>query len=292
VYSSGGGASQSQRWRSALAVAAEAQAIRRRGAQAVNHKTEQLREKNQRFFDKEVAALRGLFEAAKARNELHFALSLNPEFRGMRDPGWSSAQEVHAAFDDYLSFLQDCEPNSLKTRIALGFYCHLAEASGFYEIPKNMLRVAEGQQYNLEPFDDLVERNRRTGNRIAPNANKIIRDLVGHAENLEHHELAEVFRDAFDPDVRNAYSHADYVVWVDSIRFGVRHGPLREFSYPQFTALFERGAHFFEILRQVVHENVVSYSTPAVIRGYLADEPERNWTISYDSEKGVFSISG
>lgn len=254
--------------------------------------TEQLWAENQRFFEKAEAALRGLFEAAKARNELHFALSLNPEFRGMRDAGWSSSEEVHAAFADYLSFLQDGEPTRLKTCVALGFYCHLAEASGFYEIPKNMLRVAEGQLYNMEPFRDLVEVNRRTGNRIAPNANKIIRDLAGHAENLGHHELAEVFRDAFDPDVRNGYSHADYVVWVGSIRFGVRLGPLRELSYPEFTALFERGMNFFEILRRVVHESVTSYRTPAVICAQLADEPEGNWTIAYDSGKGTFSISG
>jgi hypothetical protein len=151
---------------------------------------EELRAENQRFYEKAERALRGLFEVAKARNELHFALSLNPEFRGMRDAGWSSAQEVHTAFADYLSFLREGEPSRLKTRVALGFYCHLAEASGFYEIPKNMLRVAEGQLYNMEPFRGLVEVNRRTGNRIAPNAPKIIRDLAGHSENLGHHELA------------------------------------------------------------------------------------------------------
>ncbi len=255
-------------------------------------KIDDLRAENECFYEKAEAAFHGLFEEARAKNELHFALSLNPEFRGLRDAGWSSAQEVHTAFSDYQSFLQEGEPSRLKTRVALGFYCHLAEASGFYEIPKNMLRVADGQLYNMEPFRDLVEVNRRTGNRIAPNANKIIRDLSGHAENLGHHDLAEVFRDAFDPDVRNSYSHAEYVVWFDSIRLGVRLGPLREVSYPEFTALFERGMNFFEILRQVVHERVLSFTTPKIIRAQLADEPEGDWTISYDPEKGTFSISG
>jgi hypothetical protein len=235
----------------------------------VRRDIDELRAENQRFFEKAEAALRGLFAAAKARNHLHFALSLNPEFRGMRDAGWSSAQEIHTAFADYLSFLKDGKPSRLKTRVALGFYCHLAEASGFYEIPKNMLRVTEGQLYNMEAFRDLVAVNRRTGNRIAPNANRIIRDLAGHAENLGHHELAEVFRDAFDPDIRNAYSHADYVVWVDAIRFGVRLGPIRELSYPEFSAIFERGINFFEMFRQIVHESVTSYSTPAVVRAQL-----------------------
>jgi hypothetical protein len=39
---------------------------------------------------------------------------------------------------------------------------------------------------------------------MAPNANRIMKDLIGHAADLGLAELAEVFRDAFDPDVRNA----------------------------------------------------------------------------------------
>src|SRR5262245_49148370 len=85
---------------------------------------------SQPFFEKVERAFRDLFERAKARNELHFALSLNPEFRGVQGPGWSTADDVHRAFDEYLSFLKEGEFTSLKARVALAFYCHLAEASG------------------------------------------------------------------------------------------------------------------------------------------------------------------
>ena len=37
---------------------------------------------NEPFFEKIERAVRDLFERAKARDELHFAFSLNPEFRG------------------------------------------------------------------------------------------------------------------------------------------------------------------------------------------------------------------
>jgi len=252
----------------------------------------QLRAENERFYEKAGTAFRGLFHAARARNELHFALSLNPEFRGMRDPGWSSAHDAEAAYEDYEAFINEGEASRLKVRVALAFYCHLAEASGFYEIPKNMLRVAEGQLYNMQPFRDLVEVNRQTGNRIAPNANKVIRDLAGHAENLGFHQLAEVFRDAFDPEIRNGYSHADYVVWVNSLRLGLRLGPLRELSYVEFFARFERGANFFQILREVVAENLTSYSEPRVVRAQLAEEPAADWKIAFNPQDGTFTISG
>ena len=91
---------------------------------------------NEAFFAKLERTLRDLFDRARARNELHFALSLNPEFRGEQGPGWSTADDAHRAFDEYLAFLRKGEFTSLKARVALAFYCHLAEASGYYEIPK------------------------------------------------------------------------------------------------------------------------------------------------------------
>jgi hypothetical protein len=63
----------------------------------------------------------------------------------------------------------------------LAFYCHLAEASGYYEILKNMLRVVGSQPYNLWSFQDLVETHGKTGAVIAPNANKVLRDPASHA---------------------------------------------------------------------------------------------------------------
>jgi hypothetical protein len=48
-------------------------------------------------------------------------------------------------------------------RVALAFYCHLSEASGYYEVPKNMLRVAGGARYVMWPFNDLVREHRHTG---------------------------------------------------------------------------------------------------------------------------------
>ena len=118
---------------------------------------------NEKFFEKSERAFRDLFDRARAKNELHFALSLNPEFRGEQDTGWSTADDAHIAFNEYLAFLRDGEFTALRARVALAFYCHLAEASGYYEIPKNMLRIVDGRSYNLWPFKDLVEKHRRTG---------------------------------------------------------------------------------------------------------------------------------
>ena len=77
-----------------------------------------------------------LFDVAKDKEELQFALALSPEFRGMQDPGWSTAEEASRALDQYLDLLVSLEPAPARTRIALSLYSHLSEASGLYEVPK------------------------------------------------------------------------------------------------------------------------------------------------------------
>src|SRR5688572_4885959 len=139
---------------------------------------------NDEFFEKTKRAVRDLFDRARSKNEIDFAFSLNPEFRGEQDAGWSTAEDADLAFTEYLAFVNERPLTSLKARVALAFYCHLAEASGYYEIPKNMLRVVDGRPYSLWPFQDLVEQHKRTGAVIAPNANKVLRDLAGHAAAL------------------------------------------------------------------------------------------------------------
>jgi len=59
---------------------------------------DKFREANKLFHEKAVKSLQSLFELAKAKNELHFAFSLNAEFRGVQGPGWNTSDETHRAF--------------------------------------------------------------------------------------------------------------------------------------------------------------------------------------------------
>ncbi len=256
--------------------------------------SDSLQQQNQRFFNKAEKGFRNLFDLARSNNELHFAFSLSAEFRGEQAPGWNTAADAHAAFNEYLEFLEKTPNTPLKVRVALAFYCHLAEASGFYEIPKNMLRVAEGKPYHMWPFLELVEKHKSTGAIIAPNANKVLKDLAGHARTLGLDQLAEVFRDAFDPQLRNSYAHADYVIWEDGIRLRMRNGGNpRKIPWPEFNARLDRGMNFFLLLYQVVGEYMDSYHPPKQIRARLsAGEPEGLWTIHSDPANKSFSISG
>jgi hypothetical protein len=253
----------------------------------------QLTEENKKYYESLEKSLRELFDKARGTNELQFAFSLSPEFRGMQDAGWNTAHDAIVAFDEYLEFINDGPITSLKARVALAFYSHLSEAAGFYEIPKNMLRVAGGEQYNMWPFLNLVETHTQTGIKIAPNANKVLRNLAGHAKTLGLSDLACCIRDAFDPDLRNGYAHADYVIWSDGIRLRKRNGGHpRLVSWEEFNARFERGINFFQMIRDLVNEYMDSYSEPKIVKAAMnPGKPEFNWKIHADKEKHSFSIS-
>ncbi len=245
--------------------------------------------KNKEFFQKAEEAFKKLFSAAKQEDELHFALSLSPEFRPYKI---NTALDARNAFDDYIKFLQENEKSSIHARISLALYSHISEASGFWEIPKNLLNIIDGNKYSLMPFFDLVKKYGGAEGSIGPNANKVMRSLMKYSQELGHQELAEVFRDAFDADLRNGYAHADYALLDDGICVGSRYKSERIISWDEFNDLLDRAVNFYRVFTSVLSENLQYYNEPKIVKGFLTDqEPESTWKIHYEESVG-FSMEG
>lgn len=248
----------------------------------------------EKYTTKCEAAWRELFSIAKEKEEMQFAMALNPEFRGMQDAGWSTAEEAYRALDQYLELLQKLPSSPIKVRLALSLYSHLSEASGFYEVPKNMMRIASGEDYNLWPFQHLVVRHVESGAVIAPNANKVMKDLLGHAQDLGLDTLKLVMLETFDSDLRNGYAHADYIIWNDGIRLRKRNGGHPSVvSLDDFTLKLNKAITFFQTLKDAMMESIRSYATPKRIEGRMnKSAPAMPAVISYDVATGAFSIEG
>jgi hypothetical protein len=249
---------------------------------------------NQAFYEKATSALRDLFARAQAAHELHFVMALMPEFRGMQDAGWNTAQEAVRAYDEFVALIKSLDrADSVRARVILSFYLQVSEGSGFWEIPKKLLLTVEGKGNNLWPFQDLVERHRLTGEVMAPNANKIMKDMIGHASELGLKDLAEVLRDAFDPDIRNAVAHADYILWQDGMRLRRRNGGHpRVIPWEEFDTTVTRGLNIFSMVRGIASEFIEGYHPPKVIRASLNEhEPESDYTLYYEPETGAFGMT-
>jgi hypothetical protein len=252
---------------------------------------EEPKDPNQEFYDKAFGALKELCEKAKAAQELHFAMSLMPELRGAQDAGWNTAEEAVRAYDQYFELVRSLDKDQLvRARLILAFYLHVAEGAGFYEMPKKMMLTIEGNGNNIYPFQNLVKKHQETGATIAPNANQIMKNLMGHASELGLNNLSDVFRDAFDADVRNAIAHSDYILAPDGMRLRKRNGGQPYIiSWDDFDVIMSRGIGLFSLIRQVVDEYVRSYSPPKTIKSRLAPpEPIIDYTIYYDQKTGAF----
>lgn len=246
------------------------------------------------FASRASSAMRDLFLRAQAANELHFAMAMFGEFRGAQDPGWNTAQEAVRAFDQFMELLNAIPvKKQIRARVALMFYAHISEGAGFYEIPKKLLLTIEGNGNNMYPFASLVEKHKRTGEIIAPNANRIMQDLIGHSKELGLDELALIWRDAFDPTLRNAVAHADYVLWEDGVRLPMRNGGrARIYSWDEVNAAIQKAISLFNVIRTLANEFQDSYLEPKVIRARLSkNEPIQDWTIHADKQAGTFGIS-
>jgi SEC-C motif len=245
------------------------------------------------FTDKAIRALRELYDKARASHELHFVMALMPEFRGTQDAGWSTAHEAVRAYDDFRALIKSLDKRDyVRARVILAFYMHVSEGSGFYEIPKKLLLTVEGKGNNITPFQSLVDRHRKTGESVAPNANRIMKDLIGHATELKLPELADTFRDAFDADVRNAVAHADYIIWSDGLRLRRRNGGHpRVIPWDEFDDVMRRGLNLFNFVRQITEEYVRSYDPPKTIRARMNDdEPENDYTLYFNPKTREFGL--
>jgi len=249
---------------------------------------------NQAYYDKAIRALTDLFEKAKAAHELHFMMALLPEFRGMQDGGWNTAEEAVRAFDQYSAHIRSMRKDDpVRVRVAMGFYLHAAEGSGFYEIPKKMMLTVEGKGNNIWPFQSLVKKHVKTGRAIDPNANTIMKNMMGHAYDLLLFELSEVFKEAFDPDLRNAIAHADYILAADGVRIRKRNGgQSRVISWEEFDALFCKGVNLLDFIRQLADQHIRSYDPPKTIRARLnANEPLTDYTLYFVAETGAYGFT-
>ena len=157
---------------------------------------------------------------------------------------------------------------------------------------KNMMRIASGGDYNLWPFQHLVAQHAVTGARIAPNANKIMKDILGHADDLGLEKLKALVLETFDPELRNGYAHADYIVWTDGIRLRKRNGGHPSIvTFDEFEIKLNKAIVFFQSLRESIGQAMRSYSPAKRVIGRLNnDDPAMPTIIGFDEATGSFSI--
>ena len=243
---------------------------------------------NRDFLRKAELALRELFVRAKRVDELNFAASLSPEFRPYRQ---NSAVDAQYAFSDYASFLSRDVESDIRPRVALAFYAHLAEASGFWEVVKNLIGVAQGEKFNVMPFAEFTAKYGASEASPIPNANKLMRSLVRRSTEAGFADLGSTFAAAFDADLRNAFAHADYCLAKEGVFVLSRYGQERVVPWQELNVLLERAMVLYLSLNDIRVEYCKSYVEPQHVVGTLnSREPPTSWKIEFKAPEGTMVL--
>jgi hypothetical protein len=142
---------------------------------------------------------------------------------GMQDADWDPFEESKAAFDDYNALLRlDAATLSQAGcwRIGLLMYCQAVEMTAPQEFLANLLRVLGGEKYHIKPFGSLGRTNKkRLFSWVPPSAPVKYRELKRLALGCDRGTLSEYIDQFFNEDIRNAFSHSDYIISGEYFRW-------------------------------------------------------------------------
>ena len=145
---------------------------------------------------------------------------------GMKNTGWESHYESLSFLKDFkalgeIDLPADKFPDQAqtRTRLALISYCHVIEMNLPYELLANLLRLRLGQKYAIDPFAHLrtpKKLNEGGVKRIVKMMpvfpEKKIKEIEEMSANAGMPEVGTALRGIYDPIIRNAVYHSDYVV--------------------------------------------------------------------------------
>jgi len=151
---------------------------------------------------------------------------------GVKDTGWESYYESLAFLADFkalgeieLATQKFADPAQTRTRLALISYCHVTEMNLPYELLANLLRLRVGGRYAMHPFAHLRTPITKKISGIKtivkwkePSPEKKIKEIENLSEAAGLPEVGKALRGIYDPIIRNAVYHSDYVVHPGGLR--------------------------------------------------------------------------
>lgn len=233
------------------------------------------------FFEVANAELIALFDWCRQNCELDFVRTIGSDLWNKKNADQLPVAEAQAFFNENLMFLSEGDFTRLKCRIALGFYCQIADGVSYVEVLRNLLNLYEGGRFQAWPFAPTE-----------PVTGRVLLDLAEQSERVGLADLAWLFRNAYNDDLIRSYRRADFIITGEGIRLAHRDGGTDTFMpLVEFHAWFERGMNFFEMQRQLVARYQTKYQHPTTIRGRLDDGPEQEWTVQCDLRQRVLLIT-
>jgi hypothetical protein len=170
---------------------------------------------------------------------------------GMSGPYWDPLEESRLALQDFAWLLdraREGRGEAAARRIALLMYCQLVEMTPAHEMLLNLVRVANGMPYRVGLFHHLGRSNKKKAPwwRIPPSAKTKFAEITKVAKELGEERLPVLIESFFNEDVRNSFSHSDYIFTESAFR-GM-HGSRGDLAFGDLEVLIDNCFGFFTSL--------------------------------------------
>ena len=230
-----------------------------------------------------------LFQAAKSKDEFAYIFALLGINSGIEDNGWQPIGETLELAHDLTSIANTPLNSYTKIRILLLLYCQITEASYLYHILYNMLLCIEGKT-PPKVFNFLDQVNK--GN--PPSVKSKVSQITKKATQNGQTKLVEALTFIFDSSVRNAISHADYILFNDELRLKHKGNEIRKIKLAEVAQLISSALEFFEVFFQVVQKHKTSYKDGHLITGRKNNQGHSLMSIKLkvDEKHGLYGFSG
>lgn len=127
-------------------------------------------------------------------------------------------------------------------------YCHAVEMSAPQEFLANLLRILAGGRYHIKPFGVLGRRKKKSAfSWVPPSATTKYRELKRLALDSDQNVLSEYIDQFFNEDIRNAFSHSDYVISEEYFRW-TENGLPQQLPLESVSGIVRNGYRFFSAL--------------------------------------------
>lgn len=142
---------------------------------------------------------------------------------GISSANWDPFEESRKAFDDFNWMLDISMENKRYDccyRIGLLNYCHAIEMTAPHEIIANILRSILKEGFVIDPFDHLVYRDKKKlFSYVPPSAKRKFDHIKVLARKAGESGLVDKIDLFFDENIRNAFSHSDYILTDEHFRY-------------------------------------------------------------------------
>ena len=231
--------------------------------------------------------INNLFVKAKSTDEFAYVFALLGINSGIEDIGWQPISETQLLIRDIVSIINIPLNQYTSFRLMLLLYCQVTESNYLYHVLYNMLLCIEGEKPpKVFNFLDQFQ------NGTPPSVKSKVKQICIKADKLEHTEISKTLKIIFNSSLRNAISHADFILFENELR--LKHGnEIKKIKLDEVSSLVQNTLIFFDVFFQILRNHRMAYKDGHIISNRKRKSGPRlaDVTLQVDKKQGLCGFS-